>query len=143
MKTFLTTVAALGLASAALAQEPITYSFDGSFEDATFAVENAIVGQGLVIDYTSRVGDMLNRTGEDVGSSEVLFDAADIFIFCSAVVSRQVMEEDPTNIQHCPYGIYVTDRGGEVTIGHRDYPDGSMQPVEDLLAAIVADAGGM
>ena len=132
-----------GLGTAALAEEPITYSFDGSFEDAAFAVESAIVGQGLVIDYTSHVGEMLNRTAADVGGTETIFDEADIFIFCSAVVSRQVMEADPMNIQHCPYGIFVAHRGDEVMIGHRDYPDGPMQAVEDLLAAIVADAGGI
>ncbi len=142
MKTLFATIA-LGLAaSAAVAEGPITYSFDGSFDDATFAIENAIVGKGLVIDYTSHVGDMLNRTGEDVGSSEVIFDDANIYLFCSAVVSRQVMEADPMNIQHCPYGIFVADKDGTVTIGHRDYPGESMQPVDDLLAEIVAEAGG-
>ena len=132
----------LALAAPALAGEVITYSYDGSFEDATFAVESAIVGQGLVIDYVSHVGDMLNRTGGDVGSDVKLYDAADIFIFCSAVVSREVMEADPMNIVHCPYGIFVTDADGKVTIGHRDFPDGDMDKVEQLLAGIVAEAGG-
>lgn len=127
-------------AGPALADEALTTPYDGSFEDATFAVESAIVGQGLVIDYTSHVGDMLNRTGKDVGSGAVIFDNADIFIFCSAVVSRQVMEADPANIVHCPYGIFVTEKDGAVTIGHRDYPDGPMQAVEDLLKGIVAEA---
>lgn len=36
---------------AATAQEATTCPFDGSFEDATFAVESAIVGKGLVTDY--------------------------------------------------------------------------------------------
>ena len=132
----------LGLATSAQAQDVIATPFDGSFADATFAIENAIVNEGLVIDYVSHVGDMLNRTGGDVGSDEMIFDAADIFMFCSAVVSRQVMEADPMNIVHCPYGIFVADRGGAVTIGHRDYPDGAMQAVEDLLARIVSEATG-
>ena len=140
---FLTTLAAtLALGAPALAADAITTTFDGSFEDATFAVESAIVGQGLVIDYTSHVGEMLNRTGQDVGSDVKLFDNADIYVFCSAVVSRQVMEADPSNIVHCPYGIFVTDRDGTVTIGHHDYPEGAMQAVEDLLKGIVAEAVG-
>lgn len=129
-------------ATPVMAEETITYGFDGSFDDATFAVENAIVGQGLVIDYVSHVGEMLNRTGADVGSDVKLFDNADVFLFCSAVVSREVMEADPMNISHCPYGIFVTDMDGKVTIGHRDFPDGVMQKVEALLAGIVAEAGG-
>ena len=43
-----------------------TYRFDGSFEDATFAVENAIISEGLVIDHVSHVGEMLARTGKTV-----------------------------------------------------------------------------
>ena len=95
----------MGLATAAWAEGPVTVPFDGSFEDATFAVESAIVGEGLVIDYVSHVGEMLNRTGGDVGSDAMIFQNADIFLFCSAVISRQVMEADPMNITHCPYGI--------------------------------------
>lgn len=129
-------------ASALAADDAITVPFDGSFDDATFAVESAIVGRGLVIDYVSHVGEMLNRTGADVGSDKEIFVAADIFLFCSAVVSREVMEADPMNIAHCPYGIFVTEDSDGVKIGHRDYPDGVMQKVEDLLSDIVAEANG-
>ena len=94
----------------------VTVAFDGSFEDAAFAVESAIVGQGLVIDYVSHVGEMLNRTGGDVGSSKSLFKAADVFVFCSAVISREVMEIDPMNIAHCPYGIFVAETDDGVMI---------------------------
>ena len=133
--------AAFGLATAAHAEAPIITPFEGTFDDAAFAVETAIVGHGLVIDYVSHVGEMLNRTGEDVGSDVMLFREADIFIFCSAVVSREVMEADPMNIAHCPYGIFVAeDAEGAVTIGYRDYPDGPMEQVEALLAEIVKEA---
>lgn len=132
--------AALTAAAPAFAEEAIVVPFDGSFEDAAFAVETAIVGKGLVIDYVSHVGEMLNRTGADVGSDVELFTAADIFVFCSAVVSREVMEADPMNIVHCPYGIFVAESADGVMIGHRDFPDGDMQAVEDLLVEIVAEA---
>ncbi len=132
--------ALLCLATTAHAGEAISVPFDGSFEDATFAVESAIVDRGLVIDYVSHVGDMLKRTGEDVGSDRELFKAADIFIFCSAVLSREVMEADPMNIAHCPYGIFVAEGSDGVIVGYRDYPDGPMEKVETLLAEIVAEA---
>ncbi|MDI3334893.1 DUF302 domain-containing protein [Defluviimonas aestuarii] len=136
-------IVALGLGSGAtLAQDATTYPFDGTFDDAAFAVENAIVGQGLVIDYRSHVGEMLNRTGADVGSDVKIFDAADVFLFCSAVVSRKVMEADPMNIAHCPYGIFVTDKAGEVQIGYRNLPDGPMEEVEALLDSIAREAAG-
>ncbi|MDD9720417.1 DUF302 domain-containing protein [Sulfitobacter sp. PR48] len=127
-------------AAPALAQEAVTYPFDGSFDDATFNVESAIVGQGLVIDHVSHTGEMLSRTASDVGSDTRIFDAADVFLFCSAVLSRKVMEADPMNIAHCPYGIFVADREGEVVVGYRTYPEGPMQEVQALLDEIVQEA---
>lgn len=124
----------------ALAQGATTYAYDGTFEDATFAVEGAIVGRGLVIDYRSHVGEMLNRTGADVGSDVTIFESADAFLFCSAVVSRKVMEADPMNIAHCPYSIFVTDRAGQVEIGYRNLPEGAMQEVQALLDGIAREA---
>lgn len=129
------------LAGAVHAQEGVTvYPFDGSFDDATFSVESAIVDRGLVIDYVSHVGEMLARTGADVGSDVKLFESADIFVFCSAVLSRKMMEADPMNIAHCPYGIFVADQGGAVIVGYRTYPDGPMQQVQALLDDIAREA---
>ncbi|WP_424990019.1 DUF302 domain-containing protein [Fluviibacterium sp. S390] len=133
-------LALLAAPLAAQADGVTTYPFDGSFEDATFAVETAIIGKGLVIDYVSHVGEMLARTGADVGSEVTLFAAADVFLFCSAVTSRTVMEADPMNIAHCPYGIFVADRDGAVVIGYRHYPDGAMQEVQSLLDDIATEA---
>jgi uncharacterized protein (DUF302 family) len=123
-----------------LAEEATTYPFEGSFEDATFAVESAIIDRGLVIDLRSHVGDMLNRTGADVGSNATIFEAADIFLFCSATLSREVMEADPMNIAHCPYGIFVAEREGKVMVGYRNMPEGEMQKVQAFLDEIVQDA---
>jgi uncharacterized protein (DUF302 family) len=134
--------ALLAVSGAAQAQEVITYDFEGSFEDATFAVENTIIGRGLVIDFVSHVGEMLNRTGADMGSDVEIFEQADIFLFCSAAISRRVMEADAMNIAHCPYSIFVAEREGEVTIGHRAYPDGPMQEVEAMLDSIILEARG-
>ncbi len=136
---------AIALPAMATADGVKTYEFDGSFDDAAFAVESAIVGEGLVIDYVSHVGAMLNRTQEDVGGTEKLFEKADIYIFCSAVLSRAAMEADPANIAHCPYGIFVAELGdgsGTVQIGYRQMPDGPMQDVEALLDKIAAEAIG-
>lgn len=133
---------AIAFALPAVSQEAVLKDFDGEFDDATFAVESAIVGQGLVIDYVSHVGDMLNRTGADVGSDVTIYDAADVFLFCSAKVSRSVMEADPMNIIHCPYAVFAIEKDGKVQIGHRTYPDGPMQEVQALLSGIVDEAVG-
>lgn len=136
---------ALALPALAAAEGVKLYEADASFEDAAFAVESAIVNQGLVIDYVSHVGAMLNRTREDVGSDRTLFANADVFLFCSAVVSREVMEADPDNIAYCPYSVFVTEAGdgsGTVRIGYRTMPAGPMQKVEALLDAIAREAAG-
>lgn len=142
MMRYIAQALCLAVPLAASAGETMVKPFEGSFEDATFAVENAIVGQGLVVDYVSHVGEMLNRTGADVGSDTQIFKAADIFVFCSAVVSREMMEADPMNIAHCPYGIFVAETDDGVMVGRRDYPDGTMDKVEAMLDGIIEEAVG-
>lgn len=147
MRKAVMTLAAILVAGTAAAESHMTgpattYTFDGSFEDAAFALENAIVGKGLVVDYVTHTGDMLARTGEDVGSDVKLFEAADVYLFCSAVVSRKVMEANPMNLAFCPYGIFVAERDGEVMLGYQNYPDGEMQEVQSMLDDIVQDALG-
>ncbi|AKS45881.1 Uncharacterized conserved protein, DUF302 family [Octadecabacter temperatus] len=142
MKRFLLSACLSVIGTIAASQGSTVYTFDGSFDDATFSVESAIVGQGLVIDYVSHTGEMLARTAADVGSDVELFTAADIFVFCSASLSREVMEADPMNIAYCPYGVFVAERDGEVMIGYRNYPEGEMQKVQSLLDGIVQEALG-
>ncbi len=136
----------LGAAATAGAADPgVSYETDASFDDVAFAVEQAIVGRGLVVDYVSHVGEMLERTRADVGSDVKLFEAADVFLFCSAVLSRRMMEADPANIAHCPYGVYVAASGpdGPTTVGYRAYPEGPMQAVQSLLDEIAREAAGL
>lgn len=140
MKRFILAATFAAAAAPLCAQEAVTYPFKGSFDDAAFALENAIIGRGLVIDYVSHTGEMLARTAEDVGSTETLFKEADIFLFCSAQLSRKVMEADPMNLAHCPYGIFVAERGGDVMLGYRTYPEGPMQEVQAMLDDIVQEA---
>ena len=129
-------------ASAAASQSAIFYSTDESFDDVSFSIESAVLDKGLVIDSISHVGDMLNRTGADVGSSIAIYDAAHVYSFCSATVSREVMEVHAMNIVYCPYGIFVAQLSGsdDVVVGFQEYPDGEMEMVQDLLDGIVKSA---
>jgi uncharacterized protein (DUF302 family) len=138
-------IAAALFATTATAQEFKTYTTDEPFEDVAFAIENAIVAQGLVIDHVSHTGDMLERTRADVGSDKVLFLGADVYEFCSANVSRQVMEADPLNFNFCPYAIRVYEQPeteGKVSVSHQAY-SGTMEPVNALLDSIVKEALGL
>ena len=134
------------LAGGALAQDMITYDTNDSFDDVVFGLENAILDRGLVIDHVSHTGDMLERTRADLGSEVVLFLQADVFSFCSAQLSRQVMEADPMNIVFCPYDIFVMvrpDTPEVTTIGFRSFPEGPMQTIQALLDGIARSAVGL
>lgn len=144
MKSALTALCLTG--SVACADGAITFKTTDSFDDVTFGVETAIVGRGLVIDATSHVGAMLERTRADVGSEVVLFEHADVFSFCSASLSRKVMEADIANIRFCPYDIFVyttATNPGETVVGFNEMPDGAMKEIETLLSDIVKEALGL
>jgi uncharacterized protein (DUF302 family) len=133
-------------AGAALAEEPITYTVEQSFDDVMFGLENAILDEGLVIDSVSHVGEMLERTRADVGSDVILYTRADVTSFCSAALSRKMMEADPMNIQFCPYDIFVMqqpDSPDQTTIGYRGFPEGPMKEVEALLDRVARSAVSM
>ncbi|MEC8042132.1 MAG: DUF302 domain-containing protein, partial [Pseudomonadota bacterium] len=66
----------------------ISYTTNQDIDDVIFGLENAILDEGLVIDGTSHVGDMLERTRADVGSDVILFEKAEVYSFCSAKLSR-------------------------------------------------------
>jgi hypothetical protein len=146
MKRFSATVLALlavTLQSHADEAAIVTYEVDASFEDASLNVQDAIINRGLVVDYVARVGDMLNRTADDVGAEQKVYASADVHIFCSATLSRKMMEADVTNVGHCPYGIFVytlADHPETTYIGYRRMPAGVMSEVENLLDEIAREA---
>ena len=145
MKRLIAATALSLCASATLAEGVISYNTGESFEDVIFGLENAIVDAGLVVDSISHTGEMLERTRGDVGSEVTIFRHADIYSFCSAAISRRVMEADPMNVVFCPYDVFVLKMPGsaQVTIGFREYPAGPMQEVQALLDGIARAAIGI
>lgn len=133
-------VVTLFMAPLASAQDSVVTPYDGSFEDALFGLETAIIDRGLKVDHISHVGDMLNRTGADLGTTTPLFERADIYLFCSATLSREMMEADLMNVVHCPYGITLAQTDEGLFFAHRVYPDGPMKKVEAYLSEIVEEA---
>ncbi len=121
----------------------ITYSVDQDVDDVLFVIESEIVRLGLKIDSISHVGTMLKRTGVDLGATKQIFTRAEVFSFCSATVSRRVMEANPNNLVFCPYTIFVyvaPGNNGKTEVGFSDYPPNEMYIVEDLLDGIVREA---
>lgn len=115
----------------------------GNFSDVRDAITLAIENRGLVVNYVSHIADMLKRTGNDIGASKMVFEQAEIIEFCSASLSRRMMEADPHNIVLCPFAIAVYTLPGEtgkVWISYRQAQGSAPQLVGELLAGIVAEA---
>lgn len=146
MRATLSVLALVAATSAFADDSMITYTTDESFDDVVFGLENAILDEGLVVDHVSHTGDMLERTKGDVGSDVTIFEHADIYTFCSAKLSREVMEANPMNVVFCPYNIFVAvspDTPDETMIGFRTYPEGEMKKIEALLDRIAKAAIGL
>lgn len=144
MRTFFLAITlALGATISAAQEASITYTVDQDYDDVIFGLESAITDEGLLIDAVNHVGAMLERTKEDVGATKTIFLKAEVYNFCSASVSRKVMEADPMNLQYCPYGIFVMqtpENPEQTTIGYRTMPEGPMKEVQALLEKIVQGA---
>ena len=121
-----------------------TKTTQSAYADVAQAVQDAIVNRGYKIDYHGFIGDMLKRTAEDVGAGKVLYKDAEFFTFCSAVVSRAVMEAEIGDIAYCPYVVFVYEDAatpGTVTVGHRRLPaGGARDQVNEILDGIIAEA---
>ena len=125
------------------------YTVQGKFEDVRDDVEMAITGRGIKINNIAYIGNMLSRTGKDLGAKKQIFLHAQAFEFCSATVSRDTMEADPHNIVFCPYvvAVYVLpEQPDRVYLAFRrpllvgtEASKASLRAVEKLLEDIATD----
>ena len=142
-----------GTFPSAMAAEPAhlrLYTTKAEFSNVKDDLMMAITGRGFVVDHNSYIGAMLDRTGKDLGTTKPVFGQAESLQFCSATVSRRMMEADPTNIVFCPYIIvlYTLPQDPKtVYVGYRrPLPVGteasraSLKAVEALLDGIVKEA---
>jgi len=141
---------ALWVASPALAQPVKTYEKTGTtYDDVRFDLTNAIVNAGLAVSSTGKIADMLDRTGEAVGSTRKIYRNAEFFTFCSAKVTRGLVEADALNIAFCPTTIFLfepEDRPGTIVVGYRrpvatdERSRAALQAAEGLLDQIAREA---
>lgn len=121
----------------------VTKKLATNFDETREAIVMAIENRGLVVNYVSHIGDMLARTGADIGASRQVFTRAEIIEFCSASLSRQMMEIDPHNIVLCPFAISIYTLPGDAATTWVSYrrPGGPASSlVEPLLQAITEEA---
>lgn len=138
-----------GVASAE-ADAPRTFRKKGAYDDVRFELNNAIIARGLNANPPGNVGEMLDRTGADIGATKKVYKAAEYLTFCSAKLSRQLMEADPANLTFCPFVIVIyetSDNPGEVVVAYRPFvahgsaaSKAALAEAEKLLDGIVRDA---
>ena len=115
-----------------------------SFTDTRDAIVMAIENRGLVINYTARIADMLERTGADIGATKKIFDQAETVEFCSAGLSRKMMESSPHYIVLCPFTISIYTLPGDTKgtwVAYRNPQGRAARMVEALLRDVAAEAG--
>ncbi len=116
------------------------YKIKGSYEDVRVDLDYAITGTGIKVNGVSHIADMLVRTGKDLGRTKKLYEHAKAIQFCSATLSRNMMEADPMNIAFCPYIIYIFSLPNEkniVYLGYRKLPELSSAASKKAVAAII------
>lgn len=141
----------LFMASVSFAQNErvVEVTASGSFDDVKQQLVLAIENRGLVVNHESKVGEMLERTGKDLGATTAIYARAEVLEFCSAALSRLAMEADPRLLAFCPYGVGIytlpTEAGKVHLVYRRPQYDGpandALRRIDQLLHDIVQEAG--
>ena len=127
----------------------VSYKIEDSFENVKMDIESAVAGHGIKINNISYIGKMLARTAKDLEATEEIFHDAVAIEFCSATLSRNMMQTNPHNIVFCPYIIYVyalPQQPETVYVAYRKFdkpssnePDTALNEVEKLLEDIISE----
>jgi uncharacterized protein (DUF302 family) len=151
MKKVLAACALFCLSLPALAAESysVVFKTQGNFQYVRDSVQSAIEGKGLKINHTNLIAGMLERTGQDLGMTKQILTNGEQFEFCSATISRAMMEADPHAIVMCPYivSVYTIPGDANVYVAYRkplptENPalKKALDNVEKLLTEIIHDA---
>ena len=127
----------------AAAQEIVTRTKSGTFDDVRFDLGNAVIATGVSVQSEGNIAAMLGRTAADLDATETVYSRAEFVAFCSAKFSRAMMDADPANIAFCPFVVFAYEtkaKPGEVVVGYRRPTVPSSQSDASRKAAAAADA---
>jgi uncharacterized protein (DUF302 family) len=125
------------------------YESSAAFDDVMEGLKAAIGERGMYINNVMHMGEMLDRTGKDLGLGEAIYVRAESIEFCSAALSRRMTVENPARIVNCPFIVsaYVLPQEpGKTYVVHREIPPDQvaasavMAEVADHLKAIAEAA---
>ncbi|MCU7906047.1 MAG: hypothetical protein KZQ76_09410 [Candidatus Thiodiazotropha sp. (ex Epidulcina cf. delphinae)] len=123
------------------------FTSEEPFEDVLENIEMAIIERGLLVSGTLHVSDMLNRTGPDLGFTQV-FSKARSVEFCSALMSHKMSQAAAENIAICPFTIAVYVKLAEPDKVYAAYRPpqlvgdggGAASAIVDMLEGIIEDS---
>jgi uncharacterized protein (DUF302 family) len=128
----------------------VLFKTHGKFEDVRDMVVTTIEGRGLKINHTNYIADMLERTGKDLGATKQVYVNGEQFEFCSATISREMMEADHHAIVMCPYiiSVYTVPNDGDTVYVAYRKPAATknkalkkaLSSVKNLLTGIIKEA---
>jgi hypothetical protein len=101
------------------------YESENDFWTVMEAAKLAIQERGMFINNIMHLSDMLKRTGKDLGLKGQIYGHAESIEFCSAVLSRKMMAEDPGRIVNCPFVVAIytlPGKPGKTYVAHRTIP---------------------
>ncbi len=140
MKKFIVLCAMLFLPMVAAAGEhfAVVYKSQSDFAFVNDLVKAGIEGKGLKINHKNFIADMLDRTGKDLGFTKQVYVNGEQYEFCSATLSRQMMEADPHAISLCPFiiNVYTLPNDSNVYVSYRKPPATKNQALKKTLAEI-------
>jgi len=152
VRTVILMIALMYSGLVAAVDEPyrVTHRVKGDFDEIRENLEMAITNRGMLVSYKSHVGKMLIRTADAVGATKVIYTKAMVILFCSAALSREVMEADPDAVLFCPYKIALyelPEKPGEIILGYQRYSltgsskaKNALIKVEKLLEELMLEA---
>ena len=131
----------LCLPAALAAPSDVVYESGNDLGTVMEAAKLAIQERGMFINNVMHLSEMLDRTGKDMGFKQKIYEKAESIEFCSAVLSRKMLAEDPARIVNCPFvlSIYtLPGKRGKTYIVHRAVP-----PDEIAHSPAMADIAAM
>ena len=151
MKSFnaLATIALLALPAHAWSAPYAVYVSESDFDTVMEGAKSAIAERGLYINNIMHLGEMLERTGKDLGIGGPLYARAESIEFCSATLSRKMIAEDPNRLVNCPFilSIYtLPGQEGKTYVVHRNVPaeetanSAVMREVVEMLKGVAEGA---
>lgn len=136
-----TAALALALPLAAAADPYAVYESGSGFETVMEGAKMAIQERGMYINNIMHMGEMLERTGKDLGMGEAIYARAESIEFCSAVLSRRMTLENPARIVNCPFILSIYTLPGQpdkTFVAHR-----TVSAEEIAGSAIMAEVAEM